>query len=293
MKLALIGCGRWGKTLARVFDEIGVLAAIVDPAISPIAPGVTLGVEWSDDVRWALRSPEITAVAIATPSPTHSGLTLQALRAGKDVFVEKPMALCAGHAEYMVAVARQHKRILMVDNLLAHHPGLIKMAKRVARGDIGEVRRIDTVRIKPDDRRSEDPVLWRLAPHDVGIVLEIMGGYPTLLIGAGDNASAWLSMARGMMTAGVHVELRPSKAATIIVEGTKGKLHFDGLSNYLTDEDSAAFYEDANPLRAICEVFVWHCTRRVPAVENMQNGVDVVRVIEEGQKWISSHTPRR
>jgi predicted dehydrogenase len=288
MKLALIGCGRWGKTLAHVFDELGVLAGIVDPAISSIAPGLTLGVEHSDDARWALRSPEITAVAIATPSHTHCELVLQALQAGKDVFVEKPMALGAEDAEYMVYMARQHDRILMVDNMMAYHPALIEMVKRIAQGDIGELRRIDTVRIKPDDRRSDDPVLWRLGPHDVGIALEIMGGYPTLLIGAGDNTSAWLAMARGMVTAGIHVELRPSKAATIIVEGTKGKLHFDGIDHFLTGEERATFYEDANPLKAVCEAFVWHCKHHVPAVENIQNAVDVVRVIQEGQKWMAS-----
>jgi hypothetical protein len=89
-----------------------------------------------------------------------------------------------------------------------------------------------------------------------------------------------------MVTAGVHVELGPSKASTIIVEGTKGKLRFDGLEHVLEDEDGAMFYEDANPLKAVCEAFVWHCKHHVPAVENMQNAVDVVRVIEEGQKWI-------
>jgi predicted dehydrogenase len=258
------------------------------------AQGIEFGVPAFYENHSAFEAKDITAVAIATPSHTHCKLAIQALQAGKDVFVEKPMALCRDDAVRMAVAAKAHGRVLMVDNLMTYHPALIEMAKRVTRGGIGELRRIDTVRIKPDDGRSEEPVLWRLGPHDVGIALELMGGrYPELIMGAGDNNVSWLSMARGSVLSMIHVELRPSKAATITLEGTKGKLRFDGLSDYLTDEESATFYKDANPLKRICQDFVWHSERGIPVPGNVENAVDVVRAIEEGQKWISLHTPQR
>ena len=121
--VALVGAGYWGKNLARVLGELGRLRTICDTdeaVAGPIAK--KQGAVWVDDLGAVLEDPEIAALVIATPAITHFEIASNALAAGKDVYVEKPLALSDRDARRLCEVAREHQRILMVGHLLQYHP---------------------------------------------------------------------------------------------------------------------------------------------------------------------------
>ncbi|MBK8127272.1 MAG: Gfo/Idh/MocA family oxidoreductase [Elusimicrobia bacterium] len=122
--VAVIGCGYWGQNLVRNFHALGALRAVAEAdadrraQFAPQYPGVA----FVADVGDALADPAVTAVAVATPAETHAAVVRRALEAGKDVFVEKPLALTEEDGRALVALAREKKRVLMVGHLLWYHP---------------------------------------------------------------------------------------------------------------------------------------------------------------------------
>ena len=134
--IALLGCGYWGKNLARNLQELGALRLVCDPAESgrtaaaENAPGVSISSEFND----ALRSGDIEAVVIATPAETHFELAVAALNAGKDVFVEKPLALQASEGKQLKDLAQELGRVLMVGHLLEYHPAVVRLHELIDAG---------------------------------------------------------------------------------------------------------------------------------------------------------------
>ena len=142
--IAVIGAGYWGKNLVRNFNEIKALAAICEK--DPIKqqeykkeyPSCLVLNSFSD----VLRNEEIKGIAIATPAETHGNLVREALLAGKDVFVEKPLALSASTAEELVSLAEKKKCILMVGHLLWYHPATLKLQALINSGELGRIQYI-------------------------------------------------------------------------------------------------------------------------------------------------------
>lgn len=130
-KIALAGCGYWGKNLARVLAEKNVLGAIVDPAPEAKALARKYGVLQMDDMEAVLARADFTACVIATPAETHYELARDVLWAGKDVFVEKPVALETADAEELAALALARGRVLMVGHLLQYHPAFLRLKQMV------------------------------------------------------------------------------------------------------------------------------------------------------------------
>src|SRR5262249_50259006 len=126
-KIAVAGCGYWGKNLVRNFHELGALAMVCDgvPAARAQAQKVAPGAQVAGDCARVLES-DADGVVIATPAETHFTLAKQALEAGKDVFVEKPLALKLDHAAALVELAKAQKRVLMVGHVLEYHPAIVK-----------------------------------------------------------------------------------------------------------------------------------------------------------------------
>ena len=144
--VAVVGCGYWGKNLVRNFAELGVLRVICDssqPTLEELKE--KFGVEGISDFEKVLAMPDVQAVVVATPAPTHATLVIQALAAGKDVFVEKPLALTLEDALAIQAAARKSDCILMVGHLLEYHPALVKLRNLVAEGKIGKLQYLVTV----------------------------------------------------------------------------------------------------------------------------------------------------
>jgi predicted dehydrogenase len=138
-QIALVGCGYWGKNLCRNFHALGALSSVVDATESgqitarTIAPDAQI----TDNLDDVLRNDQIQGVALVTPAETHVDLAIQAMQAGKDVFVEKPMALTLDDAKKMKKVAEGTGRILMVGHLLEYHPAILKLREMITSGELG------------------------------------------------------------------------------------------------------------------------------------------------------------
>ena len=173
--VAVIGCGYWGKNLVRNFAELGVLAAIADPDQGTAAK---LSERFDTKVRSAdqvLDDRSIAAVAIAAPAAHHASLARAALEAGKHVFVEKPLALTLVEAERLCQLAEQRDRRLMVGHLLQYHPAFIALRDLVRRGALGRLQYLYSNRLNLGKVRREEDILWSFAPHDMSMILSLVG----------------------------------------------------------------------------------------------------------------------
>src|SRR5256885_16913459 len=139
IRVAVVGVGYWGKNLVRNFHELGALEALCDPerfveiACKRDYEDVRFCPEFSD----VLSDPTIDAVALATPAVTHYEMTKAALEAGKEVLVEKPLAIDVKHGEDLVKLADKHHRILMVGHILRYHPAILKLQELIRDGGLG------------------------------------------------------------------------------------------------------------------------------------------------------------
>ena len=243
-RLAHVGCGYWGKNLARNFAELGVLEAVVDgnpETANAIAAATGARVMDFDAV---LADGNISAVSFATPAETHHALAMRALEAGKHVFVEKPLALDPGEAQELIDAARRLDRRLMVGHLLQYHPVFRAMRTRIASGEIGKLTYVYSNRMSLGKFRTEENVLWSFAPHDVSMILALAGAQPVSVTAQGaaivtpgieDWCTVQMAFADGLKA---HVQtswLHPFKEQRLVAIGTNGMMVF---------EDSAPAWED-------------------------------------------------
>ena len=235
-RIALIGCGRWGKNIARVLSELGALQLVVDPAADKIADYVgSLGAKVSANIDDAFDA-SIDGVAIAAPAVDHYRLACRALTSGKAVFVEKPLALDLDEASELSSLADATKLPLMVGHLLQYHPAFVRLKEVIAAGDIGEVRHISSNRLNPGAIRTEETALWSMAPHDFSMVLRIAESEPVSVEALAvrvvnpaipDQYSVQMRFSENL-TAQVNVSwLSPFKEHKLVVLGTKGAIIFE------------------------------------------------------------------
>ena len=244
-QVIVVGAGNWGQNLVRNFSKLGALAGVVEvesekrtqlksnyPEI-PIYP----------DYHQALKT-NTQALVIATPAPTHYQLAKQALEAGKDVFVEKPMTLKADEARSLAEYADKHSQILMVGHLLLYQPAITWMRDYLVSGKAGEVFHVATVRTKLGRVRREENVWWSFAPHDISVVLHLLGnpeikqvqaqGQAMLQPGIEDNFHVDLIF-QGGKTAHIHCSWYwPLLQRSTVVIGQKQMLVYDEVSQTVT-----------------------------------------------------------
>jgi len=176
--IAVIGCGYWGKNLVRNFAELGALHTICDADPTVLEqfalpyPDISAEAEYQQ----VLNNPEIKGVVIATPALLHYFMSKQALLAGKDVFVEKPLALNIMEGKELVELAQEKHRILMVGHLLEYHPAVLKLKKLIDKGELGKIQYIYSNRLNLGKFRTEENILWSFAPHDISAILLLLGG---------------------------------------------------------------------------------------------------------------------
>lgn len=235
-RVSLIGCGRWGRNIARVLSRLGVLEVIVDPAAGALEPyAAELGCRVTADMEAAFAA-DIDAVAIAAPAVDHAHLVRRALEAGKPVFVEKPLALDVVDAVALATLAQERGLVLMVGHLLQYHPAFRRLKEVVAAGEIGEIRHISSNRLNPGAIRTEETALWSMAPHDFSMVLGLTGVAPreisALAVRVVDPAIpdqyAVNMRFSEVLTAQVTVSwISPVKEHKLTVLGTRGALVFE------------------------------------------------------------------
>lgn len=239
MKIAVVGAGYWGKNLIRNFNQLGVLYAICEsnpdnPNLIPYKE-VKLYTSFSE----LLKNKEVDAVAIATPAATHYEFVKQALLSGKDVFVEKPLALTVKEGKELVKLAGQEKRILMVGHILQYHPAVLKLKEMISSGELGKIQYIYSNRLNIGKLRTEENILWSFAPHDISVVLMLLDEEPVKVSAFGDDY-----LSKGIYdTTMTNIEfkngvkghifvswLHPFKEQKLVVVGSKAMAVFDDVS---------------------------------------------------------------
>jgi predicted dehydrogenase len=319
VRVGVVGLGYWGPNLARNFDRWpgSELRWICDASEEsrerwgPQFPGARV----SADLDELLADPELEAVAITTPVPTHPALALRALEAGKHCFVEKPLAQSVAQAEEVAAAARDSGRVLMVGHLLEYHPGLEKLKEIADSGELGDIHYIYGNRLNLGKLRADENALWSLGAHDVSVVLRLAGEEPEDIRAVGecymregveDVVFCYLRFPSGL-AAHLHLSwLDPHKERRFTVVGSRKMATFDDMEieRKLTvydkgfDQDFSSYGEyiarsgdiwspkisNEEPLRIEVRHFVERVRDGQEPRSGAESGVRVVRVLEELQR---------
>lgn len=239
--VGIIGTGHWGKNLVRNFSQLGVLRTICDRDSATLEcfaeryPDLSRCLDYTD----VLQDSNIQAIAIATPAETHYALAKEALMAGKDVFVEKPLCLSGEEATELIVLAEEQQRILMVGHLLRYHPAFVKLRELVEEGTLGRVYYIYSNRLNLGKIRREENILWSFAPHDISAILALAGGMPETVISRGgsylhsrivDVTMSVLEFASGLRSHIFVSWLHPYKEQRLVVIGDEKMAVFNDVA---------------------------------------------------------------
>jgi predicted dehydrogenase len=319
IRVAVVGLGYWGPNLARNFAaidgcELTWLCDGSEPVRAKLSDSFP-GVRSSGEIDELLADPELDAVVLATPVPTHAELAARVLESGKHCFVEKPLATTVADAQQAVDAAEKAGRILMVGHLLEYHPAVTRLKQLLEAGELGSLYYVYGNRVNLGKLRAEENALWSLGAHDVSVVLHLIGEEPVECSAHGESyvrggiqdvVFCYLRFPSGQV-AHLHLSwLDPHKERRITVVGSKRMATFDDMrtEGKLTvydkgfDEDASSWGEyitragesfsprlaNAEPLRLECEHFV-ECIRenRTPRSDGY-SGLRVVRVLEALQR---------
>ncbi len=233
-RIAVVGCGTWGKNLIRNFAELGALAAVCDidgAKAEAFAAQYNVPAFSGDEI---FSQPFLDAIVIASVAPLHTNHVEQALRAGKHVYVEKPMALSVQEAKRLCSLAKEQNRILMVGHILNYHPAFIALKERLP--ELGPLKHIYANRLGLGRFRQSESVLWDLASHDISLILALSQDMPEKVsatfqtfLAPQKPASAlmFLTFPKGL-TAHIHASwLSPFKEQKLVVIGEKATATFD------------------------------------------------------------------
>src|SRR6266699_5543721 len=215
IKVGVVGCGYWGPNLIRNFRQAAdcQLAVLCDTNEQRLRHMRRLYPEVATTSRFEglLEEPTIDAIIIATPVRLHHEMGKACLNAGKHTFIEKPMTRTVAEGEELVALAQQKGLVLMVGHTFLFSPAVRRMKEIVEAGDIGEVRYISARRLNLGLFQKDINVAWDLAPHDISIILHLLGESPTAVSCQGRS-----HVTRGMEdVTNIHLTFRKHRSALI------------------------------------------------------------------------------
>ena len=317
--IACIGAGYWGKNLVRNFASLGVLRSICDLNTERLKGYKELypDVELKTTIYEALQDNEIEGVVIAAPAEAHFKLTKQALSMGKDVFVEKPLALSVPEGEELVALAREKGRILMVGHILHYHPGIMKLRELLKKGELGKIDYIYSNRLNLGKFRKEENILWSFAPHDISVILMLLEEMPQEVSAHGsaylqpeiaDVTITNMSFANGTRAHIFVSWLHPYKEQKLVVVGDKKMAVFDDVA----PQDKLLIYEhhidwidrvpvprkenakaveisSDEPLKEECVEFLESIASRRDPRSDGEEGLRVLRILEASQESLKNN----
>jgi predicted dehydrogenase len=317
--VGVAGLGYWGPNLARNFDRLPGARlrwlCDTDDALRERVGAAHPDARQAADLDELLADPELDAVVLATPVPTHADLAVRVLGAGKHCFVEKPLAQSGADAARAVDAAREAGRILMVGHLLEYHPGVRKLKEIADSGELGDIRYIYSHRLNLGKLREDENALWSLGAHDVSVVLRLAGEEPYEMQARGESymnpgvedvVFGFLRFPSGL-AAHLHLSwLDPHKERRFTVVGSRRMATFDdmALERKITvydkgfDESATGYGEwitrsgdvwspqvdNVEPLRAECQHFVDSVRDGSTPVSDGESGLRVVRVLEALQQ---------
>jgi UDP-2-acetamido-3-amino-2,3-dideoxy-glucuronate N-acetyltransferase len=317
-RVAVVGSGYWGKNLVRNFHQLGALIAICDNDDEKLQ-------QWKSQYpncrtfhsyTEILKDKSIGAVVIATPAESHAELVREALLSDKDVFVEKPLSLSLKTGQELVELSKKRGRILMVGHLLWYHPAILKLKELIDTGELGRIQYIYSNRLNLGKIRREENILWSFAPHDISVILGLIGEMPEAVQAQGGNylhqqiADVTVSLLsfRSGVKAHIFVSwLHPFKEQKLVVVGDRKMAVFDDVEpkdklflyphsidwkNHVPVANKAEAqpvpFEHVEPLKAECQHFL-DClgTRKRPRTD-AEEGLRVLTVLQRCQEALET-----
>lgn len=320
-QVTVVGTGYWGKNLVRNFSNLGALHSVCDVNQNAVNyftkeyPG-TIGMS---SYAEALANDDIQGIVLATPAATHATMAREALLAGKDVYVEKPLCLDERDGAELNRIAEDRQRILMVGHLLWYHPGVLKLKELIDNGDLGRIRYIYSNRLNIGKLRREENVLWSFAPHDISVILGLINEMPVSIQAQGgnflhqriaDTTVTLLNFPSGIQAHIFVSWLHPFKEQKLVVVGDKEMAVFDDTAPWpkkLTlyphtvewsgnvpvahkAEGLPITLEEKEPLRSECQAFLAAITSRTPPYTDGEEGLRVLAVLNQCQQAMESGT---
>lgn len=319
IKVGVVGCGYWGPNLVRNFRSLPGcnLKAMCDisPArlkhLNELYPEVTGETDFDN----MLAGGGLDAVVVATSVKMHFPMAKAALLAGKHVMIEKPMAASAEQCEELIAIAREKKLVLMVGHTFLYSPAIKKIKEIVDHGDLGQIRYISARRLNLGLFQKDINVAWDLAPHDISIVLHLLGDFPETVNCCGsahvtpgiEDVTSMCLTFRKDCSAIIHSSwLDPRKVREMTIVGSKRMLVYDDLAQqekirifdarverpphydtfaefhyaYHYGDMYAPYLKQEEPLKAECQHFI-DCIREAKTPLSCgTRGLELVRILE-------------
>jgi UDP-2-acetamido-3-amino-2,3-dideoxy-glucuronate N-acetyltransferase len=325
INLALIGAGHWGKNLARVFHELGILKTICESSEEILLkkgakyPEITTTSSFAE----VLDSPDINVIAIATPAEQHYSMAKASLFADKHVFVEKPLSMTAQEGKDLVQIAKQQGKVLFVGHILQYHSAIQTVKRMLQEGELGKLQYIYSNRLNLGKIRREENILWSFAPHDISVILSLVGEEPVEVSAKGTNilhpeiADTTITNMRFSSGIGAHIFvswLHPFKEQKMVIIGDRKMVVFDDtapVDKKLMLYPHNIFWKDGVPISEKKEgspidlaknweeplisegrAFI-DAINGQPAITDGQEGLRVLKVLQRAQATMDNNAPPR
>lgn len=306
-KIAVIGCGVWGRNIVRNFYNLNVLDTVCDIDDDNLQKVIEQypGVNVTRDFNEIINNKEITAVAVVTPSHTHFKVVRAMLEAGKHVYVEKPISTVAQEARALSELASAKGLVLMVGHLLLYHPAVNRLKMLVEEGALGKIVYAQSDRLNVNFHKNDRSVMWDLAPHDVSMISYITGKAPEGILSA-VGCSSDKNEIMDITHIGIQFEdgvighisdswITPKKHVTLMVRGTKATAILDDtvaenklvvFDNFVKDNTQTITpdFLEIEPLKLECQHFVSCCETGKRARSDGDNAFMVTQILEEAEK---------
>ncbi|MGE0653787.1 MAG: Gfo/Idh/MocA family protein [Alphaproteobacteria bacterium] len=280
-RIAVLGCGYWGSNHIRTLKALGALIAVSD-ANRARAEGFASEQDClAIDPQDIFAHPDVDAIVMALPPQFHAEFAIRAVENGKDVLVEKPIALTVPDAERAVAAAKAHGRVFMTGHVLRFHPAFEKLKDLIDSGELGTVKYIHSHRLGLGKFHTENDALWDLAPHDLSMILAITGTEPTEVRGEGaalldhlsDFAHLHMRFPNGLRGHLFTSRLNPYRERRLTVVGTKAMAVFDDVEPW---EKKLAVYRHA----VWQDSGHWAFTQNEPSYVPVSEGMPLTRELQ-------------
>ena len=317
--VAVIGAGYWGVNHVRNFHELGALRVVCE-AFEPSRQRVAAcypDVRIESDFARVLADETVRGVVIATPAESHFRLAEAAIAAGKHALVEKPLTLEVEEGERLVGLAAERGLVLMVGHLLEYHPAVLRLRELIASGDLGDLRYIYSNRLNLGKVRREENILWSFAPHDIALILRLVGTAPTRVSATGgaylQSHIADVTVTNLEFPTGVRAHifvswLHPYKEQRLVVVGARKMAVFDDVKK----ADKLVVYdqgvemvngepvmrqngglveslEAGEPLRRQCLQFLQSIRTGERPLTDGASGLQVLRVLDAAERSLAAN----
>src|SRR5437016_2839295 len=326
--VGVLGCGYWGPLLVRNFKSLPdcQLKAVCDVNAARLKHLGTLypDVEGMSDPQQFINGYGLDAVVIATPVKDHYALAKASLLAGKHTFIEKPMASSSEECEELIDIAERNGLVLMVDHTFLYSAPVQKIVEIIDAGDLGDIRYINSRRLNLGLFQTDINVAWDLAPHDISIILHILGEFPLAINCQGnahvhrdveDVTNMSLSFPHKRFATIQSSWIEPRKIREMTIVGTRRMIVYDDLEthekiriydvrverpphydtfaefhySYHYGDSYIPHIQQEEPLKVVCQHFVDCIENNTPPLTGGREGLEMVRILEASSVSLKSN----